>query len=276
MSVKYHFSNGCSFSTKKKSYSAHQWLAHNHGVVKENMFNCAKGGRGNDRIVQTTMQFFIQYPERIKDTTVSIGWTTPYRWDYCIKITPEDAHNAKVFKGVHKSFDWQWQTWHLALPDTEPSRFFMDWSVTKGSMDLELTHAVKLYTQIYMLQTFFKLHKIKYVMYHALTNDCPVDSVNGIKRPQLKTLRDAIDKKHFFNFEPSPTAKKMIEMQQKNRSSSEHRYSFDGKYTQSHFEYVAKNGLGKSISDAHPNPQGHKKWGAHLTKFVKQNGLFSN
>jgi len=273
---KYHFSNGCSFSTKKITYSAHQWLALNNGIKVEDMFNAAKGGRGNDRIVQTTMQFFLTYPERMKDTSVSIGWTTPFRWDYNISLTPQGGKDAKVIKGINKSFDWQWQTWHLALPDTEPSRFFMDWSVRKGGMDLELTHVVKLYTQIYMLQTFLKFHKIPFVFYHALTNDCPVDKVNGIKRPQIKILRDNIDKKHFFNFEPSAKSAEMIKMQQANRSSTEHRYHNNEQYTQSHFEYVAKNGLGKSKSDAHPNPEGHRRWGKLLTDFVNKNGLFSH
>ncbi len=277
MPRKYHFSNGCSFSTKKKNFSAHQWIAFNHGVKLENQFNAAKGGRGNDRIVQTTMQFFINNPERMQDTTVSIGWSTPYRWDYLISLTPEGGREAKVIKGINKSFDWQWQTWHLAKADPpEPSRFFMDWSVRKASMDLELTHVVKLYTQIYTLQTFFKYHKIPYVMYHALTNDCPVDTVNGVKRPQIKKLRDAIDKKHFYNFEPSADAQKMIKMQQANRSKASHTYSFDGDYTQSHFEYVAKHGLGKSSNDAHPNPLGHKRWGTLVTQFIKNNGLFPN
>jgi len=270
----YHFSNGCSFSTKKKHNSCHQWLAHHYGIGRENTINCAKGGRGNDRIVQTTMSFFYNNPERMKDTTASIGWSTPYRWDFILRDKQE---GAKVIRGANTEFDWQWQTFHLHKADPpEPSRFFLDYGINERGMDLDLTHAVKLYTQILTLQYFFKLHNIRYVMYHALTNDCPTDSVDGIDRPQLNNLRDAIDKKHFFNFDSSASVKDKIKMQLANRSSPDHRYHHDEDYCQSHFEYVAKHGLGKSLNDAHPNAEGHRRWGELIYKFTKDNGLFSN
>ena len=66
-----HLSNGCSFSTKKVSLSCHQKLGQ---LLKlEPTINLAKGGRGNDRIVNTTMNWFYANPERMKDTFVSIG-----------------------------------------------------------------------------------------------------------------------------------------------------------------------------------------------------------
>ena len=118
----YHFSNGCSFSAKKKHNSCHQWLASYYGIKQDHTINLGKGGRGNDRIVQTTMQFFYNNPERMKDTTVSIGWTTPYRWDFILKTKQEGAY---VIRGANKDFDWQWQTFHLAKADPpEPGRFF--------------------------------------------------------------------------------------------------------------------------------------------------------
>ena len=270
----YHFSNGCSFSAKKKNNSCHQWLASYYGIKQDHTINLGKGGRGNDRIVQTTMQFFYNNPERMKDTTVSIGWTTPYRWDFILKTKQEGAY---VIRGANKDFDWQWQTFHLAKADPpEPGRFFLQYGIDERGMDLELTHAVKLYTQILTLQYFFKAHNIPYVMYHALTNDCPVDKVNDIERPQLKILRDQIDKKHFFHFDSSSSVKEKIKMQLANRSSPEHRYSHNEDYCQSHFEYVAKHGLGKAPNDAHPNPAGHERWGKLLYKFTQANGLFPN
>ncbi len=270
----YHFSNGCSFSAKKKHNSCHQWLASYYGIKQDHTINLGKGGRGNDRIVQTTMQFFYNNPERMKDTTVSIGWTTPYRWDFILQTKQEGAY---VIRGANKDFDWQWQTFHLAKADPpEPGRFFLQYGIEERGMDLELTHAVKLYTQILTLQYFFKAHNIPYVMYHALTNDCPVDKVNDIERPQLKILRDQIDKKHFFHFDSSESVQEKIKMQLANRSSPEHRYSHNEDYCQSHFEYVAKHGLGKAPNDAHPNPAGHERWGKLLFKFTQANGLFPN
>ena len=114
-------------------------------------------------------------------------------------------------------------------------------------------------------------------MYHALTNDCPVEKVNGIKRPQLKILRNQIDKKHFYNFEPSDYGEENIKMQLANRSSPEHKVFVPNKdYTQSQFEYVAKNKLHKGPNDGHPSPEGHRQWGQLLWQFVKKNGLFPN
>lgn len=270
----YHLSNGCSFSTKKSKNSCHQWLAHYYGIPQDRTINIAKGGRGNDRMVQTTMQYFFNSPERFKDTSVSIGWTTPYRWDF---VLHGDWTDAKVIRQDNKDFDWQWQTWHPHKIDPpEPGQFFLRYSIEDRNMDWELTMAVKLYTQILTLQYFFNIHNIPYVMYHALTNDCPVDEVNDIKLSQLKNLRDQIDKTHFYNFDSSKSVKEKIKMQLKNRSSAEHRYHHNEKYCQSHFEYVARYGHGKAPNDAHPNSTGHQRWGHLLWEFVQQNGLFPN
>ena len=47
--------------------------------VEEPTISMAKGGRGNDRIVNTTMHWFFKNPEKMKDTFVSVGWTTGCR-----------------------------------------------------------------------------------------------------------------------------------------------------------------------------------------------------
>ena len=111
-------------------------------------------------------------------------------------------------------------------------------------------------------------------MYFALTNDTPTTELNGKARPDLKLFHDAIDKKHFYNFDSSDFVKQNIKMQQDNRSSSAHRVKVDNKdYVQSHFEYCAMNGWTKSPSDGHPSECGHHEWGQLLHKFVKDNKL---
>ena len=111
-------------------------------------------------------------------------------------------------------------------------------------------------------------------MYHALTNDTPTTELNGKSRPDLKLFYDAIDKKHFYNFDSSDFVKQNIKMQQDNRSSADHKVEVPNKdYVQSHFEYVAMNGWTVSSSDAHPNERGHHEWGKLLHKFVEKNGL---
>jgi hypothetical protein len=261
--MRYHLSNGCSFSTKKVYGSCHQRLGSLLGI-EEPTINMAKGGRGNDRILNTTMHWFYKNPERMKDTFVSIGWTTGYRWDYVSSSqTPKQKQGG--IKGELLKFDFQWGTWQLPHHD-----FFM----RDKDFDVELASAVKLYTNILSLQYFLKYHNIPYVFYHALTNDLPETEVNGKPRPDLKLLKDQIDRKHFFNFETSEYVKENVQMQLDNRSSADHRVEVKNKdYIQSHFEFCAKNSWTKSANDGHPNQTGHHKWADQLFNFVKENRL---
>tara|TARA_Y100001937_G_C7109686_1_gene326892 strand:- start:315 stop:1106 length:792 start_codon:yes stop_codon:yes gene_type:complete len=263
--MKYHLSNGCSFSTKKTYLSCHQKLGQLMDIP-EPTINLAKGGRGNDRILNTTMHWFYKNPERMKDTFVSIGWTTGYRWDYVSSArTPKEKKGG--IKGELLKFDYQWGTWQLPHHD-----FFM----RDKDFDVELASAVKLYTNILGLQYFLKYHNIPYVFYHALTNDLPETEVNGKPRPDLKLLKDQIDKTHFYNFESSQFAKQNVQMQLDNRSTAEHKVYVPNKdYVQSHFEFCAKNGWTKSHNDGHPNQVGHHKWAENLFAFVKANNLIS-
>ncbi len=234
--------------------------------IPEPTINLAKGGRGNDRILNTTMHWFYKNPERMKDTFVSIGWTTGYRWDYVSSArTPKEKKGG--IKGELLKFDYQWGTWQLPHHD-----FFM----RDKDFDVELASAVKLYTNILGLQYFLKYHNIPYVFYHALTNDLPETEVNGKPRPDLKLLKDQIDKTHFYNFESSQFAKQNVQMQLDNRSTAEHKVHVPNKdYVQSHFEFCAKNGWTKSHNDGHPNQVGHHKWAENLFAFVKANNLIS-
>ncbi len=234
--------------------------------IPEPTINLAKGGRGNDRILNTTMHWFYKNPERMKDTFVSIGWTTGYRWDYVSSArTPKEKKGG--IKGELLKFDYQWGTWQLPHHD-----FFM----RDKDFDVELASAVKLYTNILGLQYFLKYHNIPYVFYHALTNDLPETEVNGKPRPDLKLLKDQIDKTHFYNFESSQFAKQNVQMQLDNRSTAEHKVYVPNKdYVQSHFEFCAKNGWTKSHNDGHPNQVGHHKWAENLFAFVKANNLIS-
>ena len=111
-------------------------------------------------------------------------------------------------------------------------------------------------------------------MYHALTNETPIDTLDGKARPDLKLFYDAIDKNHFYNFDSSAFVKQNIKMQQDNRSSAAHRVKVDNTdYVQSHFEYCAMKGWTKSPSDGHPSEQGHHEWGKLLYEFVQKQSL---
>ena len=260
--ITHHLSNGCSFSTKKTYNSCHQYLGEKLGIGPT--INLAKGGRGNRRIVNTTMNWFYQNPERMKDTFVSVGWTTAFRYDYTSTMkTPKEKQGG--LKGELLKFSYQWGTWQLWQHD-----FFM----RDKDFDLELDSTVKLYEEILMLQMFLQHHKIPYVFYWALSNDLPENDVNGKQRPDLALFKKQIDTNRFFNFEASSHVKDNVQMQIKNRSSADHKVQVSNEdYVQSQFEYVAKNGWTKSENDGHPNQQGHHMWGQLLYEFVSARKL---
>ena len=79
--------NGCSFLNHRHTdeidlYLSPAELVKEHGKFKH-MDNFARGGRGNDRILSTTITHFEMFPERKKDTFVLIGWSSALRISYC-------------------------------------------------------------------------------------------------------------------------------------------------------------------------------------------------
>ncbi len=259
MTIKYHLSNGCSFSTKKKYLSCHQQLG--ELLSLEPTMNLAKGGRGNDRCVQTTMHWFLKNPERMKDTFVSIGWSSAHRWDYVHKLNTQELidRGIKGYKHEVAKFSRQWASWRT---------WENEWIAQDPDCDIDASSAIKLYTNILTLQNFFKLHGIPYVMYWALTNDLPTDG-------DLKQLYDAVDKTHFMNFQASEHSHENISIY--NRMKSMLRVTVPNKdYVQSHFEFCAMHGWTKSMNDGHPNKRGHHAWADMLKKFVDENKLLPN
>jgi len=252
MIPKYHLSNGCSFSTKKAFLNCHQRLSELLGL--EPTIQLAKGGRGNDRMVTTTMHWFYKNPERFADTFVSIGWTSGHRWDFI--HGPTDT-TTKGIKGELAKFSHQWGTWRL----WENDRIARD-----PDIDINLASAVRLYTNILTLQYFFKYHKIPYVMYWALTNDLPEDG-------DLKVLKDQIDRKHFMNLETSDHVKENIKIYNEMKQKPDKVTIPNKEYVQSHFEFCAFHGWTLRVNDAHPNKEGHHEWANLLHHFIVENKI---
>ena len=108
------FVNGCSFLTHRHTHEANinfstAELIKEHGGFEE-MVNFARGGRGNDRILSTTITYFEKHPEYKRNTFVLIGWSSALRLDYPTAIefkplppldecwaTIKMAHNADHF-----------------------------------------------------------------------------------------------------------------------------------------------------------------------------------
>lgn len=253
MEIKYHLSNGCSFSTKKTYMSVHQKLGEK--LALEPTIMLAKGGRGNDRIVTTTMHWFYKNPERFKDTFVSIGWSSSHRWDYINGPTLEEK--VAGIKGAVKDFSYQWASWRT---------WEQDWISRDPDVDIDYTATFKMYTNILALQHFFKYHNIPYLMYWALSNDLQQDG-------DLIHLKNAVDRKHFFNFEESEHVKENIKRYNAMKLSEKPITIPNEGYVQSHYEYVVVNNMKKSHNDAHPNKEGHHTWAEMLYQFVRDNRI---
>ena len=152
----------------------------------------------------------------MKDTTVSIGWTTPYRWDFILKTKQEGAY---VIRGANKDFDWQWQTFHLAKADPpEPGRFFLQYGIEERGMDLELTHAVKLYTQILTLQYFFIAHNFMQISTRN-TNGSHEFKLQFFSNHLERLSKSLPQKKETYKLETIPKEQKNhnLDKHQKNR-----------------------------------------------------------
>ena len=257
MNIKHHLSNGCSFSTKKRYLSCHQKLG--ELLELQPTMNLAKGGRGNDRCVQTTIHWFLKNPERMKDTFVSIGWSSAHRWDYVHKLTTAELkeRGVKGYKFEVAKFDRQWASWRT---------WEQDWIARDKDCDIDASSAVRLYTNIITLQNFFKLHNIPYVMYWALTNDLPQEG-------DFDVLYNAVDQRHFMNFKASEHAQENISIYNRMKTMLDRVTVANTKYVQSHFEYCAMKGWTKSANDGHPNHKGHHGWAQLLFEFVQKNQL---
>lgn len=194
----------------------------------------------------------------MKDTFVSIGWSSGHRWDYVHKLKTKELidRGVKGYKHEVAKFDRQWASWRT---------WEQDWIMNDKDCDIEASSTVKLYTNILTLQDFFKLHDIPYVMYWALTNDLPTEGDLGV-------LYNAVDQKHFMNFKPSEHVKENISIYNKMKNML--RVNVPNKdYVQSHFEYCAQHGWTKSANDGHPNNLGHHGWAKLLYDHVKANNI---
>jgi hypothetical protein len=134
-------------------------------------------------------------------------------------------------------------------------------------LSIEHTAAVKTLNSILQLQTFFKANSIPYVFYWALSNDLPDEG-------DISVLKQAVDQRHFYNFEPAPQIKSTLESMFDWFKKSPDRITLDQQdYCQSHFEFCVKNNCTKSPTDGHPNQQGHHQWAQVIVDHIKKNNL---
>jgi hypothetical protein len=168
--MQYLFTNGCSYS-KPRTVPPHNVTVTVGGEVAKHFnlkhINFAQGGRGNDRMFLTTALYFIQNPDRIKDTFALIQLSSAGRIDYPTK-KPQGAIN--IFKDNGQRFLQQ------NFSKLDQIQFLIQ----------------RYYSSLMNLQNFFKLHKINYLFYNGLENY----TTTGKK--DHDNLDSYIDKKRFF------------------------------------------------------------------------------
>ena len=179
--------NGCSFLNHRHTseidlYLSPAELVKEHGGFKH-MDNFARGGRGNDRILSTTITHFEMFPERKKDTFVLIGWSSALRMDYPTRSN---------FKPM-PPYDETWGTIKMAMPEFIDS--FEKSKAMKQPIDYECWEVQRWYQNTLGLQNYLKLNNIRYVMYNALQ---PALKVSRRKKQDHNFLRKAVDQDRFF------------------------------------------------------------------------------
>ena len=187
------FSNGCSFLGSRPVANINTFttkiLAQEYNLQ---LFNIARGGRGNDRISFTTKAWFEQNNINNgkimnKDVVAVIGWSNQFRNDY---ITTS---------GRPKDGKLPWRTFKIEdIEKFNLAKYQKDkFSYEYGHWDIENTGIMKLLDHIFDLQNYFKLKKIPYIFYNALPNYLLSDI------PDFKTVYNAIDLKRFYKPETS-------------------------------------------------------------------------
>jgi hypothetical protein len=157
------FTNGCSFTwggeirenesipltTNLENFrETRVWSAHLHKKLKTTeLHNLSKGGASNQRIVRTTLDFFIDKLDNnipVDDFVAVIQWT--------------DLSRYEVWDETKKT--WLVITSNSVLPEVDFVKFK---KLMQRFEDDDKTYYSNWYHQLICLSSFFELHKIKYV-----------------------------------------------------------------------------------------------------------------
>lgn len=180
--VKNLYINGCSFlsQNKRAGCRTHAGLEVAK-LLNLNPISIARGGRGNDRIIAVTREFFYNNPEAIKDTFVLIGWSAALR---------KDCLSGKPRKG-QKLTEPVWKSWKY----TDMVKLVIKKNVHLSDINIKDTLKMEHLCGILAMQDFFEAHGIKYCMYDALNNQ---RTASG--KVWQKLFEKAVNKDKFFGF----------------------------------------------------------------------------
>tara|TARA_R110002020_G_scaffold96911_6_gene231548 strand:+ start:2031 stop:2780 length:750 start_codon:yes stop_codon:yes gene_type:complete len=244
-SVKNLYICGCSFLTDNKNISktnAGKELAKRLGLRP---LEYAAGGRGNDRIIAATKQFFYLNSHIKHETFALIGWSSSLRKDCLVK-----RKNATRLYDDNK----YWKT----LRYTDMSRLAIQEYRNLSRMDVANTLRLHHIMNILNLQDFFKVNGIKYCMYDALDNQW-----KG-KGQWRNHFESEIDKSRFFGFNT------LSHFDFVNKKGNEH---VPEQYRDTSLNCDGLKKPKASYKDEHPNSLGHSLWADKLQNFIKENNL---
>ena len=119
-SKQYIFANGCSHTagaeiefTGQNTCYEQAWPVVMARQLGKESINLAVSGGSSKRIVRTTMLYFGNYPQRLKDSFVIIGWPGPHR----AEIRTGYRVNSNIPKEVTKDTDDEY--WFLMAPGND-------------------------------------------------------------------------------------------------------------------------------------------------------------
>lgn len=180
------FTNGCSYNQWRTVPPHNVQTSVGEEIAKHynlDLTNMSAGGKGNDRIVTTTMNWFLQKPERMKNSFAVIQWSSAGRFDYPSRQPhPQD---------VREGFDIQYRAINI-FKDGKHGKGLFDHF---GKIHIPKWLQQRYYSCVINLQNFFKIHKIPYLMYNGLENDLET------KMQEFIAFKKYINKKHFFKFD---------------------------------------------------------------------------
>jgi len=199
-SKKYIFANGCSHTAGAEMEFAGQntcyekaWPAVMAKHLDKESINLAVSGGSSKRIVRTTMLYFGNYPQRLKDSFVIIGWPGPHRSE----IRVGHKVNTNIPKEVTKDTDDEY--WFFMAPGNNDS---FKKRMKQGNIDINLFNYYRMYyaltterqfwidyfVHLISLQNYLKALQVPYLFYNA-TSTLHVDNIYHNLRQQIDTRR---------------------------------------------------------------------------------------
>jgi len=238
-SMHYHVGIGCSFGTS--DHNVHKLLAEK---LDATFINLSEGGIGNFRIYTELLYWIETNKDKLENTTFSIGWSGIYR-------------NDVIENSNHKTFAFKWSRWRADRKD--PTTLNLP-----KRMNIILDQRVRFLINVISTQKLLSSKECNYVMYNGIdthVNRSIFDMHSSLK---VKMLEKIVHTERFFRFKDSHST-----------FVAKNKYFLDPT-PYSLFQKIINwptDDSQYSVKDAHPSPEGDKKWAELVWQYIKENQL---